>query len=381
VNITLRLTLLQSSSRAARLAILLALVALLLVGCITIQGQSSWEMKEAMLHSFLFRSADIFYPDGPPADPDRLPDMRPRQVSEIEKIFAAIMDGLRNLHGEQAEVLRGVFDRTVPTTLRTQFTLTNTGQPYARISPNGDIVVDVKVAQAIYRTALLSGLQEGGPGGARFMDWDKEHFGKRPTTEAEHIELFLKFKQQVVSLPGRDMLGDLVGSLKDDSFEGGWYKMSRLAMISSTVERHYFGPIQFLLAHELGHGALGHLEKRKSIADNDCEALQMLELEADAYAVSLLSFAAAKKGLMAFGFDLFGIKASLGFEDFFKYTYELSGFERAPGASTCGHPEVADRLKTVELLYEAARKAQSDADMDVFKRKLEEADARERGSR
>jgi len=340
-------------------------------------------MKKGMLNSFLFRSADIFYPDGPPTDPDRLPDLKPQQVGEIEAIFAATVDGLKKLHVQQRDALSGVFEYSVPANLKTQFTLTNTGQPYARIDPKGDILIDVKVAQAIYRTALLAGLKDEGVGDLRFMDWDKENLGKRATTEAEHIEQFLMLKQKVVALPGRTMIGDFAGMFKDDSFKGGWHEMARLGMISVTVERHYFGPIQFLLAHELGHSALGHLEKRKSIADDDCEALQDMELEADAYASFLLSSAMAKSGLLGFdffGIDFFGIKDSIGFEDFFKYTYELSGFERTTGAQTCGHPPIGDRLKVVEAIYKAIQEAAQENTAKLMDRMMEEAIAKERGS-
>ena len=331
-----------------------------------------------MLNSFLFRSADIFYPDGPPADPDRLPDLKPQQVREIEAIFAATVDGLKKLHTQQKDALSGVFEYPVPDSLKTRFTLTNTGQPYARIDPKGDITIDVKVAQAIYRTALLSGLKDESVGGFRFMDWDKENLGKRATTEAEHIEQFLRLKQRVVALPGRTMIGDFAGILKDDGFKGGWHEMADIGMISVTVERHYFGPIQFLLAHELGHSALGHLEKRKSIADDNCEALQDMELEADAYASFLLSSAMAKSGLL--GFDFFGIKDSIGFEDFFKYTYELSGFEQTAGAKTCGHPPIGDRLKVVEAIYKAIQEAAQENTAKLMDRMMEEAIAKERGS-
>lgn len=336
-----------------------ALLPLVLAACITIEGQSSGQMKKNLQNSFLFQSTDIFYPEGVPDDPEQLPRLEDRQTKKVNAILKRLLEGIKQLHARQHTRMAAIFERPLASEIEAALVLMNTGQPIAFIDPRGDVHLDIKVVQAFYRTALVAGLQDNSLFGPGFMAHGDP---SPPRDERELIAAFLEVKERVQSTEGRTVLGDLTEAMGDDDFSGSWFTMTELAMTSTAVERHYFGPMQFLLAHEFAHGVLGHLEARRHIDDRDCKALHAMETEADFYALMLLYFHVIEQGggaAAAFP-DFFGMRASFGFDDFFTYTYDFSGFSRE-GDALCSHPDPEDRLARIETLYHALQEGTANA--------------------
>ncbi len=302
-----------------------------------------------MEKSFIFTSADMFYPNGVPDDPDALPELNRRQVKQIADVLEVFLEAIKRAHSNHHEQLSHLFQRDVEESFDAKLVLLNEGAPISQIDPSGTITIDVKIAQAFYRTALITGLTDTSVGGANFMS---RRFSGNDTTEADVIREFLEIKETVESTKGRTIIGDIFDEIRRDDFEGSWFTMADMAQASSAVERHYFPPMTFLLAHEYGHGVLGHLEAMPDIGEDECEVFHEMESEADAYAilVQMLHIRETNPGAFAFPLLPSGVLDSLGFRDFFEYTFELSGFT-TEGVAACSHPDPEDRRKNLEKFY------------------------------
>ncbi|WP_020683953.1 ImmA/IrrE family metallo-endopeptidase [Marinobacterium rhizophilum] len=320
-----------------------------LAACITVEGQSSGEMKKAMQDSFIFRSADMFYPDGVPDDLDALPELKRKQVKQIQEVLEIFLAGVQKANTEQHEDLSQLFQRDVKENFDAWLVLLNEGQPISQIDPSGEITIDVKIAQAFYRTALIAGLTDSSVGGGNFMS---RRFAGDDTTEADIIREFLEIKETVDNTRGQTMIGDVFEGLSDDDMDGSWFTMTDMASDSTAVEEHYFPPMTFLLAHEYGHAVLGHLDAMRGMDDDDCEEFHNMESEADLYAMLVQILHIRKNNPGAFAFPLWSAKIenSLGYQDFFKYTFNLSGFT-TEGVAACSHPDPEERRQNLEDLY------------------------------
>jgi hypothetical protein len=356
-----------------RLPVVVALVGILGVaeGCITVSGTSSGEMKRAVLNSFLFRQADVFYPNGVPEDPASVhPDLPPAQVERIRDDYERVLDTLRAHHARRVETLARLFDAPLSPVLRASMTVTNTGEPVAQIQSNGVLSLDVRVAQAIFRTALLTGFRERDGfalGGVRRLPAPGAE-GTR--SEQDLIRSFLEYKRRVEAAPAHTAFGDAFSGLgtlfsdrdlNDDRPLSDWHGMVDLATMSSRVERRYLGTLFFLLGHELGHIALRH----HVVAEPSCEVLQRQEMEADVYGAALVSDATRSEALVP---DIFFGSISQGYEDFFTHTYELSGFGRVATGERCGYPDPAARRQAVETVVRRVRERQLEEIVDGIKR-------------
>jgi hypothetical protein len=294
----------------------------------------------------------MFYPEGVPEDPDALPQLNRKQVRDIADVLEGFVEGIKKAHSNHHGELSKLFQRELEGNFDTNLVLLNTGRPFAQIEPGGSITVDVRVAQAFYRTALISGLTDTSLGGGNFMS---ERFSGDEPREAEIIREFLEIKDTVEATRGRSMFGDMVEGISDDDFEGSWFTMADMAQASSAVEEHYFPPMTFLLAHEFGHGVLGHLEVIPDLNEDDeddCEIFQYMESEADLYAMLLqiLHINETNPGAFAFGAWFSEAENNLGYQDFFKYTFKLSGFS-TEGMAACSHPDPEQRRRDLEYAY------------------------------
>jgi hypothetical protein len=184
-----------------------------------------------------------------------------------------------------------------------------------------------------------------------------KRFSDDDTSEADVIREFLEVKQTVESTKGRTMVGDVFDGITDDMFDSSWFTMADMAQASMSVEEHYYPPMTFLLAHEYGHGVLGHLEAMPNMDEDDCEAFHYMESEADAYAILLQMYHIRETNPDVFAFGLWDseLENALGYNDFFKYTFDLSGFT-TEGVAACSHPDPEERRKEIADFYRELRR-------------------------
>lgn len=364
-----------TTSKTARLhhpaALLAVVVTVAASGCITYQttGASSKQMQRAITETYFFKNTDIFYPGGLPEDPASLPDLGARELAELQRQVRSTSDWLRAEHAKRQEGLGRLFELPLAAELPSAVEVTDTGRPLASIGADGTIELDAKVIQAMFRASLVSTFEtevllaklaaedERGPE----AEWTAEDAQRVAVTEG------LALKQRVEDFDAKSHLGELFSSDADlrSMHEGGtgWHAMRGLAAVSNKLQSFFSTQQAFLLAHELGHVALGHHDR--PLGGLDCEDLNGLETEADLYAAILLPLATPRAAVN----DLFGgfMEGFLGqptldrgLEALFGYAYEYAGFGSASVAQ-CAHPERAERLKVIKEAYDAVRSAQKDA--------------------
>lgn len=295
------------------------------------EGQSSREIKKDLQGSYLMRGARIFYPQGVPKDPADLPELGAEQIKEIQRVFDLIVGNIEQVHASQADVLSRFFERPVPKELHVRVKVTSMRAAFAEIESQGRLSVDVQVAQAFYRTAVIAGMSD-----VLAEDWSRdETSGKgKDLTEVELLKEFFAVVVRMNALSERSSAGEAWDLARQKDQSTDWFEAVHVRRLAETIDKHYGGTIAFMLAHEIGHQALGHFA-RPRLRDDDCASFQALELEADAYAVVIL---------------LMGHEdAQRCFEDFFRHTYELSGFSKLK-PENCSHPAPGDRRSRAEAL-------------------------------
>lgn len=326
--------------------------------------KSSRQIKNELQDLFLIRSAHIFYPYGAPKDPTDLPDLDDKQIGEIQRFFETVVGSLEKVHARQVHVISRFFERQIPKDFHVRIKITNVRGPIARMEPRGRLLIDVKVVQALYRTAVIKAMGDH-------------------KSESEALKEFFEFIEKIDKLEGHRAFGDMfetVKVLKDESESvdgSGLLQSYKLTAESNVLLSDYLSSIRFMIGHEIGHQVLGHFGPRY-LASMSCASFQELELEADAYAVILAresaehfkdlssmqaAFQDTFKGMfevdskVAWRLDLEAMKDGALY--FFSYAYDFSGFGNVKPEG-CSHPEPGDRKARIEHLYNSISDEQSE---------------------
>jgi hypothetical protein len=361
---TRRISAAQSSWRTRFVIALCALALTSLCGCITyeVEGESSGSMKKKVQEFFAYKNARMFYPNGVTGSPEELPELDGKAVKAIEVTYQAMLEASIVSHARQNSQLSAMFERPLPDEVKASVVVVDAplvrGQPLARMEADGTLVMSTKVAQAMFRTAILRGMQSTDLGGVRFMDGDIRRFGERADDEREMIGQFNRLIDEVSAARGRSVVGDLISEMRDDDMQGSWSRMNDFAQMSAEVENAYRAPIRFLIAHELGHLVLGHFSSHpiaSTVVDQDLCRRQ--ETEADVYAIALISTMPEYRKLLdqgGLGLEdtLFGGSLFLyGHREFFESTYDLARFAPPAGAaaeSQCRYETPQERYAFLE---------------------------------
>jgi hypothetical protein len=350
---------------AARACVAVASVALA-AGCITIEGESSSTRLDRLRGSYLFVASQRFYPKGLPEDAAAVyPELGKKQVGEIQAELNAFVSALSGLHErEQAEISKALGARIQDPSM-THVRVVDTRKPFARIETDHRVTVDVVVAQALFRAALLGALTD-----PKSSPFDEDAFADA-TDEREVFEKFFDLRDRIAKLEGRTMIGDMFAIFSEDDMEDApWFESVELEEAVQPLQRRYAGATMFFLSHEMGHAAFGHLSA--SAAQSEQE-FQRREFEADAYAIVLLSRLLPNMGI--FNDSFFGGNDWLGYEIFLESAYRLAGFSDSAGVGDFRYPEPEERERVARLMLEQTRAATP----DVFQVMLEQLEAAQHG--
>jgi len=321
-----------------RLLVLLVPLAGLLfsAACITIEvnGDSPRIIKKRIEAAPAFQHSGMFFPDGVPEQPDSLPELGRQEVRRIRRTLNDHVKALVDHHSRRCEWLAGQLGLPLTPRLKQRLTVTNTGAPVAEIDEDGNLSVDVKVVQAIFRASLVEGLSERG---GRF---ERSQAEAPQRSETELLSHFMRLKKEIEETPGHTMLGELV--FDDDS----WFTMTDLSEVLDRVQRRYTGTLLFLLSHELGHIALEH----HAVQVADETHFQRLELQADAYGALIVADIFRNPILVE---EVMGIRSSeahelAGYHDFFSYAYERAGFRGKVAGRDYEYPPTTVRMSVAE---------------------------------
>ena len=376
-------------SRKRRAYLVLALVLIFSTSaCITTTGQSSGEMKRDFQESYLYTSVKRFYPEGVPDDPSQIyPELDGKYLIPIEDELTELIQFISTAHKSKQSIISNTFKPLTKSDVEPIVQVRNTGRPDALSSPNGEITVDVRVLQGIFRGALLSpNLGKSMVGFLLGRSAKKPYDPERETAEQrKEIQEIVGIVNEVDSLQGNYSVASDLWDLSTSKsvVAEPWAKMMSIKVQSDDLQLAYAGAILFLVAHEYGHIVLGHhAEEEKLRADYPpdahgenslyCKRRRQFELDADAYAFLLMSplFGDAPRFLTGRfkgqeGYekyakiedlstgetlelntdDLIDEQIGVAYKNFFQYGYKLSGLS---GAATCSYPSLDERIKALE---------------------------------
>lgn len=337
-----------------------------LSGCIQFQvtGDSSGHMKREITESFLYKSAALFYPNPVVDDPRRTPTLSESNLEILEQeLDDKLSQVLRAQRGQQ-ELIAKVFGQSASKQPGVKLLLVNRDLPEARTTSDGEISIDVRVVQAMLRSALLIALRAE-VDLHRLATATRTQFPNEFTIEEERlvVNTFLSKRERLDQTPSRSVLEDIENSdptmVPDGTGDMDSWEMRNLLIELNRVAMRYDAETVFLLAHEIGHVALGHFQE--NIGMLECSRRQSLESAADAYAVMLLTSATAPQavadllGMMGEGFGY--VRLFEGFDTFFSYAYDYAGFDQR----NCNYRPPKERLEAVQEIYDAVRQRQIDA--------------------
>lgn len=313
--------------------------------------------------SFLGVTTAIFYPQGVPVRMSELPLLDSSQVALIQKDLERQTKRLMGSLNSNLETMASALGQPVK---RVDIQKIAVDQNYAAtvaLQDDGSVLVDVKVIQGIFRGVLLSAIEAPGEGEPGLPGTPTEK------SQKDALELVIQSREMYLSasaIPtvqtlkeiqkarrsGARSMEEIGSSVIDSSL------VTAGAMFTSTrASTLYDDALSFVIAHELGHRALGHFD-RLSMGETRAK----LELEADRFGALLVTLSRNEGVTPNWGYDspppgrgyyqVLGSKICLddhnfkpdGYSSFFKYGYVLSGFDSLGGQAT-EYPPTSQRLE------------------------------------
>lgn len=329
-------------------------------GCISVQGKSTREIKSEFQGSYLYKSVKRYYPDGLPEDPGIIyPALKGAKLPPIKDEMNQFAAAIRAAHVHRRPYIEKYLHYIVPKIAKSDVEVVSRGIPSA-FTKNGNIYLDVLVLQAIFRGALLSA-------DMTFISEESFAVSELPSayspdqeTQAQRQKLgwLLDSVKTVDSSTGTCAIIDVFRAIND--FDSPWFKLSSIQLATQNLQFTYAGAILFLLAHEHGHIALDHDAVALTLSKEDseyCQKQRELELQADAYALLLLSPYVGQQAMPPAVELLMG--PVTGYRSFFEYGYRLGGF-KDPGAN-CTYPSKEVRLQNLSELDRALAEKNAEA--------------------
>jgi hypothetical protein len=338
-------------------------------------------MKKEILNSYLFKAADRFYPNADEiSSVDKFPKLNDKQVKEIEQEMASFLKIIQNLHSKEYDHINNIFAGQVRPKASATIRITSRNVPICQVaSDNKTIELDVKIAQALFRGALLD-----------YID-NTDHFFRDdflkvsdikkddPDREQKIIKTLMKKKAEIEQASTHTIVGDMADMVSSDRFdESSWSKLAGVSLSSMSLMNRYQGSALFMIAHEYGHIVLHHRERLRKAREerpkeehtdmSECQLRVRMELEADAYAVVLLTKLAGPIRM-----EIGGIDKITGYENFFRYVYHLGGFpEEEDRQHGCSYPDLNERLRQAESIEEAIWQKNEDAMWEAINKQFDE---------
>ena len=338
--------------------------------------------KARIERSFLFNSSDIFYPHGVPDAPLEFPRLAQSQIDAIQDQLDARLRSLLDFSSRNRALLEGALGHTMvlPGNIRFRVTDTETARAFAS---EGEIHIDIRVIQAIYRGFLLEAL--GKP--------------TNDENQREAIRALIDLKSKLASSSGFSTVDQFIGISRglvsqrgvSDSVITGLLEGLELEFtvaVGRGLQDRYEDALSFLLAHEMSHLLLRHEERTAVLVAEQLTAFLLeREYEADrsAIAIGLLAknetlqplnpvYGRTPQGPVL-ATEINGVwyknegshlcpyetvAHNAGDLAFFFYSYDISGFDsiRKPGQP---YPSVSERTARADITRRATMAALTDA--------------------
>lgn len=321
--------------------------------------------------SYLFQSAEIFYPEGIPSDPAELPPMSAEDLARLEKFLARSLATAERRYSSNVAVLSqaiGLADKTRK--LNLSIVLADDPEPIAQTFAASEITISSRMVQALYRATLVQALQE------RLLS--EEDRKKLSAVEAERAALHafeeirhamaelnpVSSVRQVQTLVTKTLQarGNTLDRIVIGAFETAAEEFDKLILLaaSDSLKETFDDALLFVAWHEVGHVALGHFDNSQlhsTLGTNEeaCEKRRKAELDSDKFAVVLgaLTTAGGHNPKFRETADDAIVSSDLptnfaGHEVFFQWVYTIAGL---PESQSCQYPALPQRLAHARKLY------------------------------
>jgi hypothetical protein len=326
-------------------------------------GESPTKIKKDILSSFLFKGAEMFYPDTvfrPVSDEPVSLAISDRAV--LDKQVQALFEKLMKEYRRKREVIAAYFQRDLPRNLKTQLLLTN-NHGGANIQPFGNgyaIRFSQSLIQSDYRASLITALTPA-VRTARHQSADSVA-GRGTDTTVTELQVFEALKTVRKNV---ENYNPTIPNLFLSNFGTGidfmstYFQMADLGNAMEVLEKQYLGTLLFALAHEMGHAAFGTVVKPDDAGE---EWFRQSEIDADRFATSLLSNVFMVLGVQTMtisnGYNTGNLyflykdytEGFLGYGIFFDKGYELT-YQRYPGYNPGYYPKPEARLAAAKEVF------------------------------
>ena len=312
---------------------------------------SSRKIKKRLLDSTLFHTFNAFYPDGVVRFPyDKFPESNGVAVRYLQSQIQDVIAGLERFAAIDNDELSRWSGKNLQKQPRLQLELGNYGSAICRVDPKGRLLIDSRVVFAIFsaslresrRTDVLSSLMPTAPEDA---------------TDPSSVDLINSFVgeiERVKAAKGGTALHDVINGGSD------LMKMDALSAATERTDFVYAAAWLFVIAHEMGHLALGHTADRGH--EEDCSTFSARELDADRYAAIV---GASVTGGYAI-FDAIGLEnyqaleLARGYEVFLGLAYRRSGLGVFEPRGECTYPDPESRIQAAREVVRKILKERGD---------------------
>jgi hypothetical protein len=339
-------------------------------------------LRKSAEQFFVIRAADLFYPHGAPEDLNVLPLIEDKEAGEIEGLLNEVLELVLTIHRSAADDIQRRFGQTLVLDPKVAVRLSRNGIPISQVRvkshATSTVEIDIRVVQAMFRSIIVGAATPvATPNESPEMAIERMRRKSDPLSAANERAAILNYLALVewirtgaspakVTIGDMQVSGPLFGGETIDM--GDFRKDPKLQTILGLalvmqLEQRFLDILGFLLAHEGGHVVLMHNDVVRN-RQGDCELFQSLELQADEYATWLLGFYSGDERSVKEGV--------LGYRDFFRFTYEIAGFESYRPEVGCSHPTVDVRVEALDRVGEDINVERLMGNQAVWKRKLEE---------
>ena len=317
------------------------------------------DVRRSLLDSTIFRDTYLLSVLANPGQPLALEAYQQAELKvRVQFIFQFVKQMIQNQTNNLEESL-GV--SLIPTK-STKVVLENNGTAEAYTlqtndNPSGAIAIDLKLIKAAFESSVLNDSHLNYNAHSRAELSDKLLSERRDIENLAYQSHVMTTTEGMILLTSQDRRGQR--SSQEIAFDANHLTGFLGTILPAAVQ--YYGILLFIVAHELGHVALGH-----GIREIPCFER---ELDADRFAAlvlgqSLAAMSIRVNALYSLGTDVVGeylaldrsdLKSYTGFSLFFDKTYELAKF--GPSSQACVYPESSQRLQQSEASVDSIASA------------------------
>lgn len=341
----------------------------------TVMALDTLGRKAEERRSFLGSSTEVFYPNGVPARMADLPQLSDAQLAKVQMDLQRQLNALNVSLQQNSSLMSTALGLPVSNVTIPTLEILQNDAAVAELQPDGTVLLDTRVVQSVYRGVVLSAVEA--------PDELAQPGSPSEKSQKEALAYIIASRQKFLSASSIGTVNTL-GAFKDAYQTGetdpltlgqnvlnSSLELAGAALMSERASTTYDDALAFVLAHELGHRALGHFKKLSEGVER-----KTLESEADRFGALLVVLTRNNDVVPRQGFKTpppgrawsqsFGGPYCLednvnhspeGHASFFKYGYRFAGFDSLGQTTDNAYRPVAEREALARAVTTASYRA------------------------